>query len=394
LASSDNILVDGFTFGLNGTIANNHPYLGVFSVGQSSNVKIRNIGSRVTALSGGSTNSPAYIFISAGNNDNIKLQRIYMTPTRTGGISTTNSDNNMIYEHVYGDMADTIAITSLNSVAKNCGGTNTTTGQTSVYGTIFWDSFTSDTAGRVVLSLNEPTLETNSLVTTVSGTPKFTSAGNLVLATGGDEVIIEQSYFVLGCTALTNTAPIVTGTNVTYSSGPTWGNHDIYYQIDTGSGYGGTWKDLTSTNLSGETISASTGFKLKYRLVCATTATTNLLTYIRIATDSTLASQTDNLYPLEVVPVTITVVDKNNVAIANAQTAVYRADTDTQLMNEDTNASGVATENVEYSGNTSIYIRVRKSSDGFTKYYPASTVGTLTSSGYTTTVALIEDTTA
>jgi hypothetical protein len=393
LASSDNILIDGVTFGLLGTIANVHPYLGIFNVGQSSNIKLRNIGSRTTALSGGSANNPAYIFLSAGNNDTVKLQRIYMTPTRTGANSTINSDKNMTYEHVYGDMGDTMVVADLNSVVKNCGGTNTTTGQVSVYGTHFWDAFTSDTAGRVILSMNEPTTETTSLVNYVAGNPVFTSAGNLYMPTANDEVIIESSYFVKGCTALTNTAPIVTGTNVTYSSGPTWGNHDIYYKIDTGSGYGGTWKDLTATNLSGETINASTGFKLKYRIVCATTSTTNLLTYIRIATTSTLASQTDNLYPLEVVPVTITVVDKNNNVIENAQTAVYRTDNDLQLMNELTNASGIATEEVESSGTTPIYIRVRKSSTG-TKYYPASTVGTLTSSGFSTTVALIEDTTA
>lgn len=393
LASSDNILVDGMTFGLQGTVSDVHPYLGIFNIGQSANIKVRNIGSRSAFLSGGSTNNPAYIFLSGGNNNTIKFQRIYMSPTRTGAISTLNSDKNMVYEHVYGDMGDTMVVADLNSIVKNCGGTNTVTGQASVYGTHFWDAFTSDTTGRVILSLNEPTAETNSLVTIVAGTPKFTSAGNLVLATEGDEVIIESGYYVLGCTGLTNTAPVVTGTNVTYSSGSRWGNHDIYYQIDTGSGYGGTWKDLTATNLSGENISASTGFKLKYRLVCATTSTTNLLTYIRIATDSTLTSQTDNLYPLEVVPVTITVVDKYNNPIENAQTAVYRSDTDIQLMNENTNVNGVATENVEYSGNTAIYIRVRKSSDGFTRYYPASTVGTLTTTGYATTIAMVEDTT-
>lgn len=393
LASSDNILVDGLTFGLLGTIANTHPYLGIFNVGQSSNIKLRNIGSRATSLSGGSANNPAYIFVSAGNNDTVKLQRIYMTPTRTGAISTINSDKNMTYEHVYGDMGDTMVVADLNSTVKNCGGTNTTTGQVSVYGTHFWDAFTSDTAGRVILSMNEPTAETTSLVTYVSGNPVFTSAGNLYMPTLNDEVIIEQSYFVKGCTALTNTAPIVTGTNVTYSSGPAWGNHNIYYQINTGGGYGGTWKDLTATNLSGETVNASTGFKIKYRIVCGTTSTTNLLTYIRIATTSTLASQTDNLYPLEVVPVTITVVDKDNNPVESAQTAVYRADNDLQLMNEVTNVSGVAVEDVESSGSVPIYIRVRKSSTG-TKYYPASTVGTLTSSGFSTTVSLIEDTTA
>ncbi|KKS20787.1 MAG: hypothetical protein UU78_C0052G0007, partial [Candidatus Roizmanbacteria bacterium GW2011_GWC2_41_7] len=320
LASSDNIIVSGVTFGLGGTIANVHPYLGIFNVGQSNNIKLRNAGSRTTALSGGSANNPAYIFLSAGNNNTVKLQRIYMTPTRTGAISTLNSDKNMTYEHVYGDMGDTMVLASLNSVAKNCGGTTSVTGQASVYGTHFWDAFTSDTVGRVTLPMNEQTTETTSLVTIVAGTPKFTSAGQLTMQSVNDEIIIEQSYFVKGCTALTNTAPIVSGTNVTYVSGPDWGNHDIYYQIDTGSGYGGTWKDLTAANLSGETISASTGFKLKYRIVCDTASTTNAITYIRITTNSTLASQTDNLYPLETVTVSVTAKDAITfVAIENAR---------------------------------------------------------------------------
>ena len=91
-----------------------------------------------------------------------------MQPTRTGAISTLNSDKDDVYESVFGDMADTMVLASLNSVIKGCGGTNTTTGQASVYGTHFWDIFTSDTAGRVVLSLNEPTEQTAQYVNYVS----------------------------------------------------------------------------------------------------------------------------------------------------------------------------------------------------------------------------------
>lgn len=304
-ASSDNIKVSGLTFGLKGTIANVHPYNGLFNVGQSSNIKIRNVGSRTAFLNGGSTNQPAYIYMSSGNNNTVALQRIYMLPTRTGVIGTTNSDKNMTYEHVYGDFADVLTVADLNSKVKNCGGTNTTTGQASVYGTHFWDAFVGDTAGHVVLSLNEPTAETMGYVSIVAGTPKFTSAGNVAMPSVGDEVVIEQDYFVKGCTALTNTAPIITGTNVTYVSNARWGNHDIYYQIDTGSGWNGTWLNLTATNLATHSISPSVGFKLKYRIVCAVANTGNLLTYIRIQTTSTLVAQTDNLYPLDTVTLTL-----------------------------------------------------------------------------------------
>mgnify|MGYP001810022771 CR=1 FL=1 len=306
LAASNNILVDGVVFGFNNTIVNNHPYAGVINIGQSKNIKFRNFGSRSAILNGGSANIIGYIYVSGGNNQNIQGQRCYVIPTRTGSISTTNSDKNVLYEHIYGDFADTLTIADLNTKFKGGSGTNTTTGQGSVYGTHFFDVFTSDTVGRVVLAFNEPTTETSYLVTTVAGTPQFTSAGNLVLNDVGDEVIIEMSYFALGHTGLSATAPTITGTNVSYSANARWGNHDIYYQIDTGSGWNGTWKNFTGANLNSESISASTGFKLKMRFVCAVASTTNLLTYISLLTTSTLSAQTDNLYPLDVSTVTLT----------------------------------------------------------------------------------------
>ncbi|WKZ25585.1 MAG: hypothetical protein QY322_04370 [bacterium] len=91
------------------------------------------------------------------------------------------------------------------------------------------------------------------------------------------------------------------------------------------------------------------------------------------------------------VDITITVVDKNNNPIENAQTAVFKSIDDTQLMNEDTNASGIATEDFNYVSNTSIYIRVRKASSGGPKYIPTSSTGTITNEGFSTTIILTED---
>ena len=391
-ASCDNIVVDGITFGRNGTVANVHPYLGIVTIGQSSNIKVRNAGTRSSFLSGGSANNPAYIFVTVGNNQNVKLQRIYMTPTRTGAISTQNSDINFTYEHIYGDFADAMVLASSDSQVRNCGGTNTVTGQASIYGTNFWDVFTSDTAGRVVLSLNEQTAATTQYYTYVSGTPEFTSTGNLILATVGDEIIIECPYFIKGCTALDSAVPVITGTNVTYSSGARWGNHDIYYQIDTGSGYGGSWQNLTGANLAAETISPSTGFKLKYRLVCATAATTNLLTYIRINTVSTLAAQTDNLYPLDTVPVKITV--KDAVTGANLEGArVYLIDSDDNvIINKLTDSSGIALENYELIGSSEpVTGRVRLSTTPGDLYVQGLISETVTSDGLDISVLLIPD---
>jgi len=131
---------------------------------------------------------------------------------------------------------------------------------------------------------------------------------------------------VLGVTGFTNTAPVVTGTNVTYVSGPDWGNHDIYFQYDIGAGWNGSWLDLTATNLSGVgAIDPSIGVKLKYRIVCDTAATTNAITYIRVQTDSTAAAQENNLYPLD--QLTLTLIG----LVAGSDTTILAAGTETVL---------------------------------------------------------------
>lgn len=95
------------------------------------------------------------------------------------------------------------------------------------------------------------------------------------------------------------------------------------------------------------------------------------------------------------VTLSVKVIDKNNQPIQNAQTAIYRVSDDSQLMNEDTDVNGNATES--YGGTTpaDIYVRVRKSSTGDTRYVPASTTGTIQGGiGSSLTTILTEDTNA
>lgn len=86
----------------------------------------------------------------------------------------------------------------------------------------------------------------------------------------------------------------------------------------------------------------------------------------------------------------VKVVDGNNQAVGTAQTAIYTT-TGTQLMNEDTLGTGIATESYNYVSDTAVIIRVRKASTGATKYENFSTTGTITSSGLNVTVVLTED---
>lgn len=103
--------------------------------------------------------------------------------------------------------------------------------------------------------------------------------------------------------------------------------------------------------------------------------------------DGTSASTTVN----NAVDVTITVLDPANSPISTAQVAVYRTSDDAEIMNQDTNASGVATTTFNYTGATPVYIRVRKSSTGSTRYTNISTTGSITASGLNVTLTMRTD---
>lgn len=319
------VKVDGMTFGMDGLIANVHPYNGAVSAAASSDIKIRNIGTRATPINAGTANQCAYIFGDGGNNVGVKIQRCYMAPTRTGALSGQNSSKNVLVEHCYGDYADAWNNAFLNGVVRACAATQGVTGQASVYGTHWTDSFTSDTVGRIVALMNEATAETAGLnVLTAGAGSGFTSAGGLSLATVGDEYITEMPYFALGHLTLSATAPVVTGTNVTYSSGARWGNHDIFYQIDTGSGYGGTW--LNFTNNVTQTINAA-GTKIKLRVVCAVANATNLVSFIRFNSTTSTAAMDANMFPLDTFTLTLSGL------VAGSDVTFLAAGTETVLSN-------------------------------------------------------------
>ena len=84
--------------------------------------------------------------------------------------------------------------------------------------------------------------------------------------------------------------------------------------------------------------------------------------------------------------------DRSNSPISYAQSAIYKVSDDTQLMNKDSDTNGLAQESFNYPGSdVPIYWRVRKSSEGATRYTPAGGTGTITSAGFSVTVTLYEE---
>lgn len=294
-------VVEGFSLPLPA----NGPYTALVTLNACYNTLLKSIGTYASKLTMNASVT-GVVVNGIGNNDGITVKQVYALNTRTGPYAYVNSDTNILHEHFYGDYADTSVIAGLNCTSKNCGLTGATTGQVSVYGTHWQTRFTSTTAGFMEITCNEPTTASAAQCAVTGGAPQFNSSGSLLLTKAGDQVTWETDWFVKGYTAFTNSAPTITGTNVTYSSGSSWGNHTLEYQIDTGSGWNGTWLALNATNLITHTISASTGFKLKLRATTLTVNAGNVLTNLRIAMTTTDAAQGTNLYPIQTGTIEVT----------------------------------------------------------------------------------------
>lgn len=355
-------------------LTNVHPYTALLSCANSYDIDIRNIATFALPLNLGSTNPTGLILSSTGNNDDIRMKRIYTSNSRTGTWSFVNSDNSILIENVAGDYADNSTMAGLNAIIKGSALTAATTGQVSVYGTHWLDRFTSATTGAVEITCNEPTTLTAAQCAVTAGTPKFNSSGSAQLTTVGDQVTWTTPYFIKGHTALANIAPTLTGTLTA--------NLTMQYQIDTGSGYG-TLRTLNATNLSGETITAAGGFKLKIVATCATANATNALTNIQISTVTTSAAQSTNLYPLATVTLTLT-------GLVAGSRVYIRNTTDSVDLYNQIEPTTTFSQALEFSSNKNLLIRIGNAS-GATKYKPMETTGVLTSAGFSVVINQIID---
>ena len=288
-------VVSGFSF----LGVNLHPYNGLVQSASCYVTKVRSVGTYAAPLDLGSVNAAGLGYNGAGNNDGIAMQQVYTANARLGAFAFVNSDNNVLVSDVKGLYADVSVIAALNCIARGVSLTGTTTGQISVYGTHWKDSFRSATTGAVEVLCNEPTAASAAQCAITVGLPQFNSAGQVALTVVGQQVFWEMSYFARGHTALANLAPVCTGVNTV--------NLTIEFQIDTGTGFTG-WFALNAANQAaqGGTINPATGFKLRVRATCATANTGNLLTNIAIPTVTTAVAQGGNPYPLDVVTLSLT----------------------------------------------------------------------------------------
>lgn len=376
LASSClNIIISGLTL----PVTNNHPYTGLVAINAAgcANIKLRNIGTRVAPLSLGSANTCGLVLTVASNAalNTMKIQRVYVSNTRTGFWTADNSSTKIVLENSFGDYADAAdVIPAVNSTFKGYGGTLALTAQTGVYGTHFFDCFTSTTAGRIGWMMNEPTALTSSQVTLANGAA-FTSAGGLYMPVIGHTATFTHPEFILGHTAFQNSALVMAGGTVA--------NYRFRYQIDKGSGFGawsasGQTAAQLATLLNAETgISASVGIKLKLE-VSTTTTNTTAITSMYLLTNSTTTAQ-DFQYPLDV-----SIIQVNGV-VANSRIKIVKTSDSSVLFNE-LSATSSKSFTTDFTGEVRIEVR---NGDPLAPYKPWFTIVTV---GAGVTVTALQET--
>ena len=368
--------------GLTWPVTNTHPYTAILTAATGcAGIKLRNIGTYASPLTMGSANICGLIYSLATNCSDFKIQRVYVSGTRTGIMTGDNSSHEVTEENVWGDYADAVDVMAiLNMKRKGMGGTGALTAQTSVYGTHWRDGHISTTVGRIAILMNEPTALSSSQVT-LTGGAAFTSVGGLYMPTVGQTATFTMPEYIIGHTGFANSALVMGGGTV--------GNYTFEYSIDKNDGNG--YSTMTSSSytaaqlgtalngLSG--ISAVNGFKLKLKITTGTTNAT-AITSIYLVTASTTTTQAYQ-YPLDQSTITL-----SNVVIGSMY-EIYDITSSTTLATGTAGSSTVAITAVA-SNNDTIRIRVRKASTG-TKYIPFETQATITNLSASVYVSQIED---
>lgn len=186
--------------------------------------------------------------------------------------------------------------------------------------------------------------DTRNIYTIVAGTPVFSDLGDLYMRSVGDEVHIEWDYFIKGHENIANINAVLRTSNA--SATPASTNIEVYYDLDTGSGFSGTWKLATGTNMTAETISA-TGFKPKFKLVTTTANSGNLVSCLYIRTTTSQSSINANHYPIRPQQATLTL----NGLKDNSEVRIYEAGTSTEIAGIE-NSSGNFQYTYEYQGSS------------------------------------------
>lgn len=301
-------------------LPNVNPVSGIVSYVNAYNCKLRNIGSPTSLYDAG---TPAILVTSASGagtianasaSTDLEIKRIYAKNIRTAALTTVNTAQNLVLEHIWADDNDTQVNAWLNNTPKGCRWLQSTTGQTSVYGKHWEDVIrgvdSQQLTGNILISCNEGLDTTAEQCSATQGAPLFTSTGSVSMQLSGDQVTWTTPYYIIGHERFAPVEPIWTLAALTKQ------NTQFKYRLADGRNdietYG-NWKSLVGANLSAETFTPSAGFKMQVRATTIAASASNSLSFIQFTTYSTSASR--NLqYPLATPLLTFTNVPSSAIA--------------------------------------------------------------------------------
>jgi len=297
-------IVDGVTFGFNGAIPNNYPIQRLLGYEASVGLVVKNVGTPASPIPYTTFIPNLYALNSFLYSDSpaerSTIKRCHLAGLRgafeAGGTGSNSAQHNNSVRRltVFTGAFPAHNQTQSNTDVRNQRNARTMYARSAVYGYHFSDGPIGDYYGRLVLAMNEPSLNTAAQFSVVSGNPKFNGAGGIQMPSVGDKAIFRDTIFRLGYTEFENLEPIMAGGTI--------GNYALQYRIDTGSGFS-EWKDMTGANLSSETINPETGFKIE-KSIETLTANATAITFLSLSLLTTPEAQ-QTLYPLSVCTVAI-----------------------------------------------------------------------------------------
>ena len=348
--NTSDIIIDNELSPFNGASA---PFGGSFSFTSCTAIELKNIGSPTVPFNNfrqgetGSTDRPhgAYPLQLLNFNIDTKMSRCYFTGSRLGFINVNNSNDTLFLQNCNSDFTNSLQLAARNVKARGLrvgnaqlgtitiaqpGGIATGSTLAAVYGTHFYDDFKDNVTGSIGILATEQTTnayssgsyEVSASTNSITGSPVFNSNGALLMRESGSSVTWTWPWYIKGHAGFFNTGSQVGVIN------PTAFRH--FYDIDYGSGFSGTFLTASLPNLitSSALITSASGFKFKYKLICAISSASNEFRGINFFTTTSAAlQQTSSLYPITSLAAALTLTDLQT----GSEIRVYNAGTVTEL---------------------------------------------------------------
>lgn len=337
--------------------------------------------SGVIFFSANPANQPIDFDFSDSDIEDVFLYGCSLTNLRGGTIAFSADATNGISHHLSGTGFSGCAQVDLGvTVARNC--LFASTADTS--GALLWNdsiniknsNFIGNTTGPAVEHPDWNGSEDGTVTSADPGTTLFDGAATFIGNVAADDIVYNEADNSFGTVTSVEDDDEISHTALAGGSDNKWDISDAY-SIATPYVY-------TNLEFSGNTYDVDN-----------TVAGDNVVAISKIGTSNPSTFPTGDHVAIQgAVDLTITVKDKNTLAvISGVQTSIHTNDASfTQLMNEDTNGSGIATAVYTAATPQEIVWRCRKSDDlDNPRYKAASGIDSITSDGFSLTVLLEEN---